>query len=59
MSDICYAHEANPYGLSVTYLVLKTGVRLTRSFESPYLARAFVNKLRHSKECKFVASSGF
>lgn len=31
------------------------GVRLTREFDSPYLAARFVNKLRHSKRCTLIS----
>lgn len=51
----CYADEVSQYYYEVTYIVNAIGVRLTRSFESEYLARKFVNKLRHSRKCTLVA----
>lgn len=38
----------------VTYMVLATGIRLTKEFPSPYLRDKFINKLRHSKKCVFL-----
>ncbi len=31
------------------------GDRCTREFDSEYLCRVFVNKLRHSKRCRLVS----
>lgn len=39
----------------VTFLVNATEARVTRRFDSPYLARKFVNKLRYSKRCTLLA----
>lgn len=39
----------------VTYIVNESGVRITKGFESPYLARKFVLKLKHSKKCTLVS----
>lgn len=30
------------------------GDRVEKRFDSPYLARQFVNKIKHSKRCKLV-----
>ena len=38
----------------VMYVVKETGALVTKTFDSPYLARKFVNKLKHSKECELV-----
>lgn len=51
----CYADEASQYYYDVTYIVNATGERLTRSFESGYLARKFANKLKNSRRCTLVA----
>lgn len=40
----------------VTYIVNKTNEKLTRSFDSPYLAKQFVNKLKYSKRCRLVSA---
>lgn len=40
----------------VVFVNNSTKVRLVRSFDSPYLARKFVNKLRHSTRCTLVSS---
>ena len=53
--SIVYATETPPYQHNVTYIVKKTGVKLTKSFQSPYLARGFVNKLKRSKDCVLVS----
>ena len=59
MSGTVYAAERTTNdGISVTF-ANKDGVRLTRYFKSPYLARKFINKLRFSRKCKVVATSGF
>lgn len=33
----------------------KQNTRLVRVFSSPFLARKFVNKLRHSKKCTLLS----
>ena len=38
----------------VMYLIKATGALVTRTFDSPYLARKLVNKLRRSKKCELV-----
>lgn len=49
-----YHHAYGPGKNRVTFLVNSTGKRLVRDFESPYLARLFVNKLRHSRKCTLI-----
>lgn len=39
----------------VCFVVNATKMELTRSFDSEYLARKFVNKLKHSKKCTLLA----
>ena len=39
----------------VTFIVKATQTKLTRSFSSPFYARQFVNKLKHSKRCILVS----
>lgn len=34
-------------------------VRIEKRFDSPYLCRKFVNKLKHSKRCKLVSFPQF
>lgn len=43
----------------VVFIVRETGQRLTRGFDSPYLARKFVNKLKHSRRCILVSYPNF
>lgn len=43
----------------VTYLVNNTGVKLTRSFLSPFSARKFVNKMKYSKRCTLISYPNF
>lgn len=54
-SVICYEDNIPPYRHNVTFIIKDTGVKLTKSFDSEYLAYKFVNKLRHSKRCILVA----
>ena len=39
----------------VTYIINATGVKVTKQFDSEYLANKTVNKLKRSKECTFVS----
>lgn len=41
--------------LNVVYLIKKSGVRVSKSFESEFLCRKFVNKLKHSKTCELIS----
>ena len=60
MAETCYADSDNGRGqFKVTFLVNASNTRLTKSFESPYFARKFVNKLRHSKSCTLLAYPRF
>lgn len=43
----------------VTFLVNKTNQKLERSFDSPYMAREFVRKLKHSKRCRLLSAPLF
>lgn len=43
----------------VVFLVNKTNEKLQRNFDSPYLAREFVRKLKHSKRCTLVSAPIF
>lgn len=52
---VCYDWEIPPYEYNVTFIVRATGETLTKSFDSEYLARKFVNKLKYSKRCVMVA----
>lgn len=44
---------------AVTFLNNQTGARLTRTFESLYLAEQFKRKLKYSKRCTLVSTSSF
>ena len=39
----------------VEYIVNESGVRVTKGFNSPFLCKKFLNKLKHSKKCKLVS----
>lgn len=41
--------------LTVTFIVLETGITVSREFNSYYKCRNFVNKLRHSTKCRLVS----
>lgn len=60
MSEICYSENDTGKGYyKVTFLVNASRVKLTRSFDSPYLARKFVNKLKHSRRCTLLSHPSF
>ena len=46
-----------PGHYKVTYVVNKSGVKLTRAFDSEYQMRNFIRKLRYSKKCSLVSFS--
>lgn len=50
-----YDGQPTPYYYNVKFIIRETGAKLTKSFESPYNARQFVNKLKHSKRCILVS----
>ena len=59
MNEVLYDYEADHRsGFSVTFLNEK-GVRLTKKFDSPYLAREFERKIRYSKKCQFASRTGY
>jgi len=41
--------------MNVVYMVKKSGVKLTKSFDSEFLCRKLVNKLKHSKTCELIS----
>ena len=45
--------------LRVVFLVIESGARVEKVFDSEYLCRKFVNKLRHSKRCKLISYPSF
>ena len=53
----CSEKETPPFPFNVTFIVNKTAERRIRSSDSDYLARNFMNKLKHSKRCTFVSYS--
>lgn len=56
MAGTYYAGTDESAGyFQVVFIVKETGQRLVRGFDSPYLARKFVNKLKHSKRCSLVS----
>lgn len=50
-----YDGQPEPYHYNVRFIVKASGARLTKSFESDYMAYKFVNKLKHSKQCVLVS----
>lgn len=54
-----YYGQPEPYYYNVRFIIKATGVKLTKSFESPYNARQFVNKLKHSKHCVLLSYPNF
>lgn len=36
--------------------VNEQGQRVEKTFDSPYLCRKFVNKIKHSKKCRLIFS---
>lgn len=44
---------------TVEFIVKETGVSLVRHFDSPYLARIFMNKVRRSKKLVLLGTGGF
>lgn len=45
--------------LRVVFQVIKTGSFVEKTFDSEYLCRKFVNKLRHSTRCRLVTYPNF
>lgn len=39
----------------VSFIVLKTNNVVTKKFESEYLARRFINKVKRSKKCRLLS----
>lgn len=50
-----YAENATFGYYNVTFIVNASRQKLTKCFDSPYQARVFVNKLKHSKRCTLVS----
>lgn len=49
-------YDGGPVGnLDVIFIVRDSGRTLVRKFDSPYLARVFVNKVRRSKKMQLVS----
>lgn len=60
MTQTCYAdHDTTTGFYKVKYLVKSRRVFLIRSFDSPYLARKFVEKLRRSHRCVLISAPVF
>lgn len=56
MNDTKYIEEIKtPGNLDVVFISRDSGKRLVRSFQSPYLAKQFANKVRHSKKLTLVS----
>lgn len=39
----------------IIFLVLENKTQVSKSFDSEYKARKFVNKLKHSKKCRLLS----
>ena len=39
----------------VVYRILESGVTVTKSFDSPFLCRKTVEKLKRSRKCKLIS----
>lgn len=39
----------------VVYKVIKNGVVIRKRYDSPFLCRKLVNKLKHSKTCQLIS----
>ena len=50
-----YAENAAFGYYNVTFIVNESRQKLTKCFDSPYQAKLFVNKLRHSKRCTLIS----
>lgn len=54
--DTRYFEDAGALGcFDVVFIARDSGRKLVKSFESPYLARKFVEKVRRSKKCTLVS----
>lgn len=59
MSEVIYAADRKVIDDRPQVTYLANGTKLVRYFDSPYKAKKFINKLKYSRRCKFVAASGF
>lgn len=60
MNETYYSDNDTGRGdYKVTFLVNSNCVKLTRSFDSPYLAKKFVTRLKHSRRCTLISSPIF
>lgn len=56
LAQTCYSGSDTSSGrYKVSFIVNATGEQLVRGFDSEYLARKFVNKLKHSKSCTLAS----
>ena len=39
----------------VVYRIIKNGVVIRKRYDSPFLCRKLVNKLKHSKTCQLIS----
>ena len=55
-SQTCYLSNDEGTGYyKVVFFVPETGQKLVKSFDSEYMVRKFVNKLKHSRRCRLVS----
>lgn len=50
-----YASAATQSGTYEVTFINARGERLTNKYSSPYQARKFINKLRHSRKCILIS----
>lgn len=51
-----YFEDAGALGcFDVVFIAKNSGRKLVRSFDSPFLAKEFIRKLRRSKKCTLVS----
>lgn len=59
-AEILYADNIKPGGYyKVSFTVNASGERVIKDFDSEYMARNFVNKIRRSKRCTLISYPTF
>lgn len=57
-SSLVMSMRFNQEKEKIKYEVLESGTIVEKEFESPYLARKTLEKLKRSKKCRILAVSG-
>jgi len=58
-ANTVYAGDDTQGFYRVNFIVNASGVKLTRAFDSEYMARKFANKVKFSKNTTLVSCVGF